>query len=61
MPRFAVTITVDDLFYEIEAEDQDEAIMQAFELARNEDSSEFYLDCNECFELDQDYYSNLME
>lgn len=53
MPRFGVTISVEDLYYEIEAADQDEAMDEAFRLAEHAlDAGDLYLDCNEVVDLD---------
>lgn len=49
MPRYGVNL-ISDLYYEIEADDQDDAINAAFEFAWVERGIEW--DCNECIELD---------
>lgn len=54
MGKYAVTIQVDSLYYEVEAEDEDEAIQIAFGLADREDRAEFLFDCNECYEIEDE-------
>lgn len=54
MGKYAVTIQVDSLYYEVEAEDEDEAMQIAFGLADREDRAEFLFDCNECYEIEDE-------
>lgn len=54
MNLYGVTISIDSLYYEIEAENQDDAIYSAFNLANDELGREQVpeLDCNECYLID---------
>lgn len=52
MSRYGVTVQLDDLYYEVEAPNEDEAIFIAFELARKENYSGFMFDCDEVVDLD---------
>lgn len=54
MNTYGVTISVEDLYYEIEAPNQEEAMGEAFHLAYLElsSSSTSVLDCNECILLE---------
>lgn len=52
MGKYAVTIQVDSLYYEVEAGDENEAMQIAFELA--EVTTEFIFDCNECYEIEDE-------
>lgn len=55
MPRYGVNITVQDLYFEIEAEDEQDAMDQAFDAAvevLNDRGHGIDLDCNEVVELD---------
>lgn len=54
MGKYAVTIQVDSLYYEVEAGDEDEAMQIAFGLADREDRAEFLFDCNECYEIEDE-------
>lgn len=53
MPKYGVNIRVEDLYYEIEAADQDEAVDEAFRLAEYAlEAGELFFDCNEVVDLD---------
>jgi hypothetical protein len=52
MPLFGVTL-ITDVYYEVEAEDFDEAIDAAYELLDHEDLHALTWDCNEAVDLDE--------
>lgn len=56
MTKFGVNITLRDLYYEVEALDQDEAIQMAMDLAFDDVGNLWDLDpdCNECIEFDDE-------
>lgn len=52
MAKFGVTL-ITDAYYEVEAEDFDDAIEKAYELLNQEDMNSFTWDCNEAIDLDE--------
>lgn len=52
MSKFGVTL-ITDAYYEVEADDFDEAIEKAYDLLYQENCSDFTWDCNEAIDLDE--------
>lgn len=56
MPLYGVNISLRDLYYEIEADNEQDAIDEAFDLAFDDVGNLWDLDpdCNECITLDDE-------
>lgn len=50
--KYGVNYHTDDAYFEVEAEDEEEAMFKAYDLLMDTLIGEFYWDCNECMELE---------